>query len=69
MTTAILNNGTFTTRKRTYQTSIGTLVCTIQHTNFYSKVYWTFTPKNSTVGFGNLKKRSLLRYLEAHANN
>jgi len=66
MTTAILNNGTFTTRKRTYQNSIGTLVCTIQYTNFYSKMYWTFTPKNSSVGFGNLKKRSLLRYLEAH---
>jgi hypothetical protein len=67
MTTAILNNGTFTTRTRTYQTTLGTLVCTIQHCSFYSVMYWSFKPTNSSVAIGNLKKRSLLRFLEAYA--
>jgi hypothetical protein len=69
MNTTINNKGAFTTRKRTYTISVGTLVCTIQHSTFYSKTFWTFTPTNSPVGFGNLKKSSLLRYLVAHKEN
>jgi hypothetical protein len=59
MNTVINNNGTFTTRKRTYQTEKGTVTCTMQYASFYRTFRWDFKPNGSSVSYAMLTKKGM----------